>query len=118
MHCEIYIVVHALFYKNKLYKNTPAEICPKLKTSFRTINRLKFWTDKFKNLFNPGTQIEICMYTKTWKSDKQARDVRGRCIEEFQIFSRTARWNNSKSAFYCSGQLSPLFRKYQEIRTI
>ena len=30
------------FYKNKLYKNTQAEICPKIKNKLRTITRLKF----------------------------------------------------------------------------
>ena len=39
------------FYKNKLYKNTQAEICPKIKNKLRTITRLKFWLEKFKNLF-------------------------------------------------------------------
>ena len=36
------------FYKNKLYKNTQAEICPKFKNKLRTITRLKFLPDKFK----------------------------------------------------------------------
>ena len=36
------------FYKNKLYKNTQAEICPKIKNKLRTITRLKFWSEKFK----------------------------------------------------------------------
>ena len=30
------------FYNNKLYKNTQAEICPKIKNKLRTITRLKF----------------------------------------------------------------------------
>ena len=49
------------WYKNKFYKNTQAGICPKFKNRLRTITRLKFWSDKFKNLFNPCTQIEMCM---------------------------------------------------------
>ena len=36
------------FYKNKLYKNTQAEIWPKIKNKLRTITRLKFWSEKFK----------------------------------------------------------------------
>ena len=38
------IQVHAsfLFYKNKVYKNNQAEICPKIKNNLRTITRLKF----------------------------------------------------------------------------
>ena len=36
------------FYKNKLYKNTQAEICPEIKNNLRTIARLKFWSEKFK----------------------------------------------------------------------
>ena len=31
-----------IFYKNKLYKNTQAEICPKIKNKLRTITSLKF----------------------------------------------------------------------------
>ena len=34
--------IHAFLYKNKLYKNTQAEICPKIKNKLRTITRLKF----------------------------------------------------------------------------
>ena len=30
------------FYKDKLYKNTQAEICPKIKNELRTMTRLKF----------------------------------------------------------------------------
>ena len=30
------------FYKNKLYKNTQADICPKVKNKLRTITRQKF----------------------------------------------------------------------------
>ena len=33
-------------YKNKLYKNTQAEICPKIKNILRTTTRLKFWSEK------------------------------------------------------------------------
>ena len=40
--------VHTFFYKNKLYKNTQAEICPKIKNKLRKITRLKFWSEKFK----------------------------------------------------------------------
>ena len=38
------------FYKNKLYKNTQAEICPKIKNKLKTITRLKFWSEKSKKL--------------------------------------------------------------------
>ena len=31
-----------LFYKNKLYKNIQAKICPKIKNKLRTLTRLKF----------------------------------------------------------------------------
>ena len=37
-----------IFCKNKLYKNTQAEICPNVKNKLRTITRLKFWSEKFK----------------------------------------------------------------------
>ena len=40
--------IHTFFYKNKLYKNTQAETCPKIKNRLRTITRLKFWSEKFK----------------------------------------------------------------------
>ena len=36
------------FFKNKLYKNTQAEIEPKIKNKLRKTTRLKFWSDKFK----------------------------------------------------------------------
>ena len=36
------LYLHAFFYKNKLYKNTQAEICPEIKNKLRTITRLKF----------------------------------------------------------------------------
>ena len=41
--------VHAFLCKNKLYKNTQAEICPKIKNKLRLISRVKLWSDKFKN---------------------------------------------------------------------
>ena len=37
-----------IFYKNKLYKNTQAEICPKINNKLGTITRVKFSSDKFK----------------------------------------------------------------------
>ena len=40
--------LHAFFYKNKLYKNTQAEICPKITNKLRTITRLKFRSEKCK----------------------------------------------------------------------
>ena len=39
-----------LFYENKLYKDTQAEICPKIKNKLRTITGIKFWSGKFKKL--------------------------------------------------------------------
>ena len=46
-HCHCIICnqyyIHAVFYKNKLYKNTQAELCPKIKNKLRTITRLKFY---------------------------------------------------------------------------
>ena len=33
---------YTLFNKSKLYKNTQAEICPKINNKLRTITRLKF----------------------------------------------------------------------------
>ena len=53
------------FYKNKLYMNTQAEICPKIKNNLRTITRLKFDLTNLRSLFNPFAQIEMYMYTKT-----------------------------------------------------
>ena len=44
----IQYALHNFFYKNKLYKNTQAEICPKFKNKLRTITWLKFWSEKFK----------------------------------------------------------------------
>ena len=37
-----FIDTNPFFYKNKLYKNTQAEICPKIMNKLRTITRLKF----------------------------------------------------------------------------
>ena len=39
LNVEIYTLF--FFYKNKLYKNTQAEICPKIKNNLR-VTRLKF----------------------------------------------------------------------------
>ena len=39
---EMTSYINAFFYKNKLYKNTRAEICPKIRNKLRTITRLKF----------------------------------------------------------------------------
>ena len=77
------------FYKNKLYKNTQAEICPKIKNKLRTITRLKIWSKNLRKLFNFCRQMEMYSYTKIigcWKSDKQACDVRGHCIDSFMFF--------------------------------
>ena len=35
-----------LVYKNKLYKNTQADICQTIKNKLKTITRLKFWSYK------------------------------------------------------------------------
>ena len=35
-------ITRFFFYKNKIYKNTQADICPKIKNNLRTITRLKF----------------------------------------------------------------------------
>ena len=35
-------LIHASFYKNKLYKNTEAEICLKIKNKLRTIKLVTF----------------------------------------------------------------------------
>ena len=50
-----YLLVHAFFYKNKPYKNTQ-EQSPGWNFDQKSI----------RNLFNPCTQIEICIYTKTY----------------------------------------------------
>ena len=55
---------HTLFCKKKLYENTQDEICPKIKTRLRTITTPPGWIFDPTNLtilFNPCTQIEICM---------------------------------------------------------
>ena len=36
------------FYKNKVYKNTQSEVCPKFKNKLRTIAKLKFLSENFK----------------------------------------------------------------------
>ena len=38
----MFVAYTLFFYKNKLYKNTQAEICPKIKNKLRTITKLKF----------------------------------------------------------------------------
>ena len=53
-----------IFYKNKPYKNTQADFCPKIKNKLRTITRLKFDQKNLRNLFNPCTQIEMYMKSK------------------------------------------------------
>ena len=45
---EVYKLLHTFFYKNKLYRNTQAEIGLKIENKLRTLTRLKFWSDKFK----------------------------------------------------------------------
>ena len=59
--------IHAFFYKKKLYKNTQAEICPKIKNKLRTMTMLNFDQKNLKNLFNPCTEIEMYMKTKLVK---------------------------------------------------
>ena len=44
-HCKLFL------YTNKLYKNTRAEIGPKIKNKLRTITRLKICSEKIKNFF-------------------------------------------------------------------
>ena len=51
--------IFALFYKNKLYKNTQAEICPKFKNKLKTITRLKFQQTNLRILFDSCTRIEM-----------------------------------------------------------
>ena len=51
------------FYKNKLYKNTQAEICPKIKNKLRTITRLKFWSENLKKfIISFHTEWDVCVY--------------------------------------------------------
>ena len=85
------------FQKNKLYKNTQAEICPKIKNKLRTIiTRMKFWS---------CTQIEvrISRVIGCWKSDiwhfKQSRPRRQRERE-------TCRENPKCSLRMTGGKLS------------
>ena len=89
------VFLYTLFYKNKLYKNTKAEICPKIKNKLRTLTSLKFWSENLKNLFNSCTRIEMnrkqnlpefSLVIGRRKSDKQARHDRGRCIDSFKFF--------------------------------
>ena len=64
--------VYTLFfyYKNKLYKNTQAEICPKIKNKLRTITSWgwNFYQKNLRNLFNPRTRFEMYMTTKLVES--------------------------------------------------
>ena len=46
--CFYLLIDQDFFYKNKFYKNTQAEIYPKIKNKLTTITRLKFWSEKFK----------------------------------------------------------------------
>ena len=52
--------------QEQIYKNTQAEVYPIIKNGLRTISKLKFWLD----IHGLGS----------WK---QARYVRGRCIDSF-----------------------------------
>ena len=66
------LITRFLFYKNKLYKNTQAEIYPKLKNNLRTITRLKLDQKNLRNLFNPCMQIEMYMKTRSTLGHKFA----------------------------------------------
>ena len=48
--CGYKRVTRFFLYNNKLYmyKNTQAEICPKIRNKLRTLTRQKFWSEKFK----------------------------------------------------------------------
>ena len=95
------------FYKNKLYKNTQAEICPKIKVTLRTITRLKFWPENLRNLFKSCTQIKMYMKTKlvrilAWSSPSGA----GRVINKLLTFANAVLTvSNPPFYMYFSGQL-------------
>ena len=84
------------FYKNKLYKNTQAEIYPKIKNKLRTITRLKFWSEKFKKFTFILVHRLRCTWTQNlskfslvipigrWKSDMQVGHVRERSVDSFK----------------------------------
>ena len=109
------------FYKDKLCKNTQAEICPKIKNELRTITRLKFWwqvqefylivvrrlkcTCKFTISFLPNCSFHFFKkqpktVTKSWMLP---------CVVNMYDTSRIYR--------LFSGQLSTVW-KYLEMRTI
>ena len=60
--------LHAFFYKNKVYKNTQAEICPKIKNNYEQSLGLNFDQKNSRNLVNHCTQIEMYMKTKLVRS--------------------------------------------------
>ena len=65
----------------------------------RTITRLKklvwsFYSDWDVHVYND--LLEFSWVVGRWKSDKQARDLRG----QFHIFSHTARWNRIANSYF------------------
>ena len=88
------------FQKNKLYKNTQAEICPKIKNKLRTITRPKFDCNVHAN--------KTCQ-NLAWLSPGSSQSGAGRVISKLVTFANAVLTVSSAYFFvpfymYCSGQ--------------
>ena len=81
------------FYKNKLYKNTQAEICPKIKNKPRTITRLKFRScSQIENtvhilLLELARSSGAGSLSDKYNIFKYAHDIRRCCLDGFMFFT-------------------------------